>query len=90
MINPVSARVMPGISPMPEADAVKTRSEVNAELVPGRSVDGPAKLATPAEDSVKLSPTAQARALRQAGQSIPQIAMKLGLAIPTVAAFFEE
>jgi len=90
MIYAVSARGMPGMVAKPEAELVKTRSEINAEQVPGRSVDVTAKRETPAEDSVQLSPSAQARALWQAGQSIPQIAMKLGLAIPTVAAFFEE
>jgi hypothetical protein len=90
MINPISANGMPGNTPKPEADPVKTRAQVNAEQVPRRSEDAPAKLEIPQGDSVQLSPSAQARALRQAGQSIPQIAMKLGLAIPTVAAFFEE
>jgi hypothetical protein len=90
MINPISANGMPGITPKPEADSVRTRAQVNAEQVPGRSEDAPAKLEVPERDSVQLSPSAQARALYQAGQSIPQIAMKLGLAIPTVAAFFEK
>ena len=80
MINPLSSNATPGITPKAEADLVKVRT----------SEEIPAKLETPIKDSVQLSPSAQARALRQAGQSIPQIAIKLGLAIPTVAAFFEE
>ncbi len=90
MINPLSINSTPGISPKAEADLVKARPEVKADKPTGRSEEVPAKLETPIKDSVQLSPSAQARALRQAGQSIPQIAIKLGLAIPTVAAFFEE
>lgn len=63
---------------------------VRAEKMPDRSEEAPTKLETAIKDSVQLPPSAQARALRRAGQSIPQIATKLGLAIPTVAAFFEE
>jgi cytoskeletal protein RodZ len=76
MINPVSTNATPGITPKAEAVPVKVSTEVSAAKMP--------------EDTVQLSPSAQARALRQAGQSIPQIAIKLGLAIPTVTAFFEE
>ena len=90
MINPLSTNATPGLTPKAEADLVKVRPEVKAEKTRGRSDEIPAKLETPIKDSVQLSPSAQARALRQAGQSIPQIAIKLGLAIPTVAAFFEE
>jgi hypothetical protein len=77
MINPIGQGVTPGITPKAEKTPVKTE-------------ETPVKLETPTKDSVQLSDSAQARALRQAGQSIPQIALKLGLAIPTVAAFFEE
>ena len=80
MINPVSPHATPGITP----------TEVKATNTPGRSEEIAARLETPIKDSVQLSPSAQARALRRAGQSIPQIAIKLGLAIPTIAAFFEE
>jgi hypothetical protein len=90
MINPMSTNAMPGITPKAEADLVKVSTEVKAVKMRGRSEEIPAKLETPIRDSVQLSPSAQARALRQAGQSIPQIAIKLGLAIPTVAAFFKE
>jgi len=90
MINPVSAHATPGITPKPESDLVKVRTEVKAANMPGRSEETAARLETPIKDSVQLSPSAQARALRRAGQSIPQIAIKLGLAIPTIAAFFEE
>ncbi|MGD0727923.1 MAG: hypothetical protein ABSB63_20400 [Spirochaetia bacterium] len=90
MINPMSTNATPGITPKAEADLAKVRTEVKAAKMPSRSEEIPAKLETPIKDSVQLSPSAQARALRQAGQSIPQIAIKLGLAIPTVAAFFEE
>jgi hypothetical protein len=79
MINPISTSGMPGFAPKAEA-----------EKNPVNSLEAPAKLETPIRDSVQLSPSAQARIMRQAGQSIPQIAMKLGLAIPTVAAFFEQ
>jgi len=77
MINPISTSGTPGIIP-------------KAEQMPVRSEEVSLKLETSIKDSVQLSPSAQARILRQAGQSIPQIAIKLGLAIPTVAAFFEE
>jgi hypothetical protein len=90
MINPLSTHATSGITPKTEADLVKVSTEVKAAKMPGKSEEIPAKLETPTKDSVQLSPSAQARALRQAGQSIPQIALKLGLAIPTVAAFFEE
>lgn len=90
MINPLSTNAAPGISPKAESELVKAKTDVRAAPVPNRSEATPAKLETPIKDSVQLSPSAQARALRQAGQSIPQIAIKLGLAIPTVAAFFEE
>ena len=90
MINPISTSGTPGITPKVEAEFVKARTAVNAGSAPVRSEEVPAKLETPIKDSVQLSPSAQARILRQAGQSIPQIAIKLGLAIPTVAAFFEE
>ena len=82
MINPLSISAAPGMIPKTEMDPVKVRTEVKAEKMQGSSAELP--------DSVQLSRPAQARALRQAGQSIPQIAIKLGLAIPTVAAFFEE
>ena len=90
MINPMSIIATPGITPKAEADLAKVRTEVKAAKLTGRSEEGEAKLETPIRDSVQLSPSAQARALRQAGRTIPQIAIKLGLAIPTVAAFFEE
>ena len=77
MINPISTGGTQGITP-------------KVEKTPVKSEEVPVKLETPIKDSVQLSPSAQARILRQAGQSIPQIAMKLGLAIPTVAEFFEE
>jgi hypothetical protein len=89
MINPLSTNATPGITTKVEADLVKARTEVKADKLQGRP-EVPARLETPIRDSVQLSPSAQARALRRAGQSIPQIAIKLGLAIPTVAAFFEE
>jgi hypothetical protein len=85
MINPISTSGMQGVAPKAEA-----RAEVKVEKTLVRSEEAPAKLETPIKDSVQLSPVAQARLLRRAGQSIPQIALKLGLAIPTVAAFFEE
>ena len=90
MINPISAGGAQGITPKAEADFAKAKTAINAEKAPVKSGEVPVKLETPIKDSVELSPSAQARVLRQAGQSIPQIAMKLGLAIPTVAAFFEE
>ena len=90
MINPLSLSAAPGMTPKAEMDPVKVRTEVKAEKMQGRYAEVPAKLETPIKDGVQLSRPAQARALRQAGQSIPQIAIKLGLAIPTVAAFFEE
>jgi len=90
VINPLSTNAAPGITPKAEAELLKERTDVKAAKLPNRSEATPAKLETPIKDSVQLSPSAQARALRQAGQSIPQIALKLGLAIPTVAAFFEE
>ena len=90
MINPISTSGTPGITPKVEAEFVKARTAVNAGSAPVRSEEVPAKLETPIKDSVQLSPSAQARILRREGKSIPQIAIKLGLAIPTVAAFFEE
>jgi hypothetical protein len=90
MINPLSTNTTSGITPKAEADLVKVSTEIRAAKMTGRSEEIPVKLETPIKDSVQLSPSAQARALRQAGQSIPQIAIKLGLAIPTVAAFFEQ
>jgi hypothetical protein len=89
MINPLSINATPGFAPA-DADAVKVKTEVKAAKRMGGAEEIEAKLQTPIKDSVQLSPSAQARALRQAGRSIPQIAIKLGLAIPTVAAFFEE
>jgi hypothetical protein len=41
-------------------------------------------------DTVELSQAAQAQLLRQQGQSIPEIAMQLGLDIKTVTAFFPQ
>ena len=90
MMNPLSINAAPAMTPKAETDPVKVRTEVKAERMQGRSAEVPLKLETPIKDSVQLSDPAQAKALRQAGQSIPQIAIKLGLAIPTVAAFFEE
>ena len=90
MINPISTNGTPGITPNAEADFAKVKTAVKAEKTPVRAEEIPVRLETPIKDSVELSDSAQARILRQAGQSIPQIALKLGLAIPTVAAFFEE
>jgi hypothetical protein len=90
MINPISTAGTTGITPKAEKDLIKAKTAVNADKAPVRSAEVPERLETPIKDSVQLSLSAQARVLRQAGQSIPQIAIKLGLAIPTVAAFFEE
>jgi hypothetical protein len=79
MINPISTNGTPSITPQ----------AVKADRTPVKSEQISLKLETSLKDSVTLSPSAQARILRRAGQSIPQIAIKLGLAIPTVAAYFE-
>jgi hypothetical protein len=79
MINPISTNGTPSITPQ----------AVKADRTPVKSEQISLKLETSIKDSVTLSPSAQARILRRAGQSIPQIAIKLGLAIPTVAAYFE-
>lgn len=90
MINPISTSGTPGITPKAEADSLKVKTAVKTEQSQVKPAEVPVKLETPIKDSVQLSPSAQARALRQAGESIPQIAIKLGLAIPTVAGFFQE
>ena len=90
MINPISTSGTPGNTPKAEADFVQTKTAAKAEKAPVRSEEVSLKLETSMKDSVVLSDSAQARNLRQAGQSIPQIALKLGLSIPTVAAFFDE
>ena len=41
-------------------------------------------------DFIELSQAAQAQLLRQQGQSIPQIAMQLGLDVKTVTSFFPQ
>lgn len=48
----------------------------------------PAKTDLPKSDTVQLSDEAQARALRQNGVSIPDIALQLRLDIKTVTGFF--
>ena len=90
MISPISTSGTLVVTTKVEADFAKVKTVVKAEKPPVRSEEAPVKLETPIKDSVQLSPSAQARILRRAGQSIPQIAMKLGLAIPTVAAFFQD
>jgi len=90
MINPISTSGTPGTTPKPEADSLKVKTAVKTEQSQVKPTEVPTKLETPIKDSVQLSPSAQARALRQAGESIPEIAIKLGLAIPTVAGFFKE
>lgn len=90
MINPISTSGTPGITPKAEADSLKVKTAVKTEQSQVKPTEVPVKLETPTKDSVQLSPSAQARALRQAGESIPEIAIKLGLAIPTVAGFFKE
>jgi len=90
MINPLPTNAAPAITPKADADLMTARIQVKAAQLTDSSEKSEAKLQTPTKDSVQLSPSAQARAMRQAGRSIPQIAIKLGLAIPTVAAFFEE
>ena len=90
MINPISTSGTPGITPKAEVDFAKAKTAVDADKAPIRPEEVSLKLESSIRDSVELSDSAQARILRQAGQSIPQIAIKLGLGIPTVAAFFEE
>ena len=90
MINPVSTNGTPGTTPKVDSDTVNVKTTAKAEKTSVTPEGVPAKLETPIKDSIELSDSAQARSMRQAGQSIPQIALKLGLAIPTVAAFFEE
>ncbi|MGA2641436.1 MAG: hypothetical protein ABSG21_11125 [Spirochaetia bacterium] len=90
MINPISSNATPGTTPTAAADSLKVKTAIKTEHAQLRPTEAPVKLETPIKDSVQLSHSAQARALRRAGESIPQIAIKLGLAIPTVAAFFED
>ena len=80
MIDQISAGGAAGGLGIPkyQADLAKAQA-VKTEKVPFQS-----------EDSVQLSPSAQARTLRREGKSIPQIAIQLGLSIPTVDAFFKE
>ena len=89
MINPISTSGTPGVTLKADLDFAKVKTAAKAEKAPVRPEELPAKLETPIKDSVQLSDSAQARIMRQAGESIPQIALKLGLAIPTVAAFFQ-
>jgi hypothetical protein len=89
MIDQISAGRTPEITPKSQSDLTRAYT-ARTEKAPIRSEKTPEKPDTPREDSVQLSPSAQARALRRDGQSIPQIAIKLGLSIPTVDAFFKE
>jgi len=75
MIDQISTGGNPGVAAKPLGDLLKVRAP---------------RTEAPKEDTVQLSPSAQARMLRREGQSIEQIAMKLGLAIPTVDAFFKD
>ena len=84
MIDQVSSVGTPGVLQKSLSDIAKT------PVVRTEREQGPERQAAPRADSVQLSPSAQARVLRREGQSIEQIAMKLGLAIPTVDAFFKE
>jgi DNA-binding NarL/FixJ family response regulator len=89
MIDQISSGGILGATSKSLADLTKApapRTE-NALI---RSEKAPEKQVALKEDSVQLSPSAQARNLRREGKSIPQIAIQLGLSIPTVDAFFKE
>jgi hypothetical protein len=88
MMDQISASGMTHGS-KPLSDITKVIA-ARTEKTPIRSEKAPEKPDALREDSVQLSPSAQARKLRREGQSIPQIAIRLGLAIPTVDAFFKE
>jgi DNA-binding NarL/FixJ family response regulator len=91
MIDQISAGGTPGGLGTPKLQPDLTKAQaIRTEKEPIRSEKAPEKPATPREDSVQLSPSAQARILRREGKSIPQIAIQLGLSIPTVDAFFKE
>jgi hypothetical protein len=81
MIDQISAGGA-GASGIPQLQAnLRKAQAVSAEKVPILPANAP---------DVQLSPSAQARLLRREGKSIPQIAIRLGLSIPTVDAFFKE
>lgn len=89
MIDQVSAGRGPVVAPNTQSDLTRA-SAARTEKASIPTDKQPEKPDALKEDIVKLSPTAQARALRREGQSIPQIAIKLGLSIPAVDAFFTE
>jgi hypothetical protein len=89
MIEQVSAGGIPGYTPKSLSDFTRANTAA-PEKASVRSERIPAKPDVSREDSVRLSLPAQARILRREGQSIPQIAIRLGLSITTVDAFFKE
>jgi len=84
MIDQISAGGTPGGLVTPKLQVDLTRAQAV------RTEKTPQQTDTPREDSVQLSPSAQARILRREGKSIPQIAIQLGLSTLTVDAFFKE
>jgi len=82
MVNPISSNNA-AMNKIAAADQAIAKATVQAE-------GSRAKTDTPRVDVVKISHSAQAKAMKQEGLTIPQIAIKLGLDVKTVTTFFPQ